>query len=127
LKSDTKPIQIAHVHHNFIKEVKNAPKEIQFMRQEASALEHSLDALHSCMQSGIIREFAAELLREPLASCCSDFHQLRRLLRRFTRKGEWNSAFVWRWDRDEIDRLRTNISHSKQTLGISLAVFRHLP
>ena len=94
------------------------------MRQKASALEHTLDALHSCMQSGIIREFAAELLREPLASCCSHPNQLHRLLRRFTHKAEWNSAFVWRWSRDKIEGLRKNISHSKQTLGLSLAILQ---
>lgn len=110
--------------YNFIKDVKNTPKEIRSIRQEASALEYTLDALHSCMQSGIIHECAAGLLRGSLAACCSHLNQLRRLLRRFTHKGEWNSAFVWRWSRDEIERLRTNISHSKQTLGLSLAVLQ---
>ena len=65
---------------NFIECIKNAPKEIRSLRQEARALGLTLDALHCCMQNGIIREFAARLLHESLVSCSSHLKQLRRLL-----------------------------------------------
>jgi Fungal N-terminal domain of STAND proteins len=112
----------ANVLFDFIEGIRNAPKEIRSIRQDVQALGKTIQAIHTCMQSGIIRDTAAGLLRESLMSCGSNLRQLRRLLGRFTHKKEWNSAFMWRWSRDEIQRLRNNISHSKQTLGLSLAV-----
>lgn len=107
---------------NFIEGIKNAPRELQSLRQDTHALERTLQAIDACTESGIIRDTAMELLRESLLSCGQNVQQLRGLLGRFVHKREWNSAFMWRFKRDEIQSLRNNVSHSKQTLGLSLAV-----
>ncbi|KAL9617893.1 MAG: hypothetical protein Q9160_007320, partial [Pyrenula sp. 1 TL-2023] len=107
---------------NFVEGIKNAPRELQSLRQDTHALERTLQAIDTCTRSGIIRDTAMELLRESLLSCGQNLKRLHSLLARFIHKHEWNSAFMWRFKRDEIQTLRNSISHSKQTLGLSLAV-----
>ena len=108
--------------HDFFTAIRDAPAEIRTIKADTGALYSTLRLVrHSCLECGTICDIYAEALSEALTSCGQNLLDLLKLLGRFVHEGTWDSAFVWRWKRSEIQRLRKNIAESKLTLSLSLS------